>query len=127
MVMLATLFSAALMSVSATNDEGLKFLEEQRIKDGVIALPSGLLYKVLRAGDGDSHPTPDSSCDCHYEGRTAQNLAGDPFDSSYARGAPTPFSPDQVIKGMAEALQLMVEGDQWELCVAMHATRLRSP
>lgn len=57
-------------------------------------------YKVLRAGSGDSHPTADSSCECHYEGRTAQSYPnGDTFDSSYARGSPTSFAPNQVIKG----------------------------
>ena len=85
---------------SASNAEGLKFLEENKDKPGVIALPSGLQYKVLRAGSGDSHPTPDSSCECHYEGRIAQKYpGGETFDSSYARGSPTSFAPNQVIKG----------------------------
>ena len=77
-----------------------------------------LQYKVLRAGDGDSHPTADSSCECHYEGRTAQEYpSGDTFDSSYARGSPTSFAPNQVIKGWTEAMQLMVEGDKWEMYI----------
>lgn len=114
----ASLFSA-LIVVSATNEAGRKFLEENQSKEGVITLPSGLQYKVLRSGDGDSYPTPDSKCECHYEGRTAQNYhpTGQTFDSSYARGSPTEFSPNQVFKGFAEAMQLMVEGDKWELYV----------
>jgi FKBP-type peptidyl-prolyl cis-trans isomerase len=90
----------ALGLASASNAAGKKFLEENKGKPGVITLPSGLQYKVLRAGDGDSHPTADSSCECHYEGRTAQKFpAGETFDSSYARGSPTSFAPNQVIKG----------------------------
>merc|ERR1719327_561567 len=101
-----------------SNAEGIKFLEENAKKDGVITLPSGLQYKVLRAGDGDSHPTVDSSCECHYEGRTAAEWpSGDKFDSSYDRGTPTSFAPNQVIKGWTEAMQLMVEGDKWEMYI----------
>merc|ERR1711871_1392498 len=85
---------------------------------GVITLPSGLQYKVLRTGTGDSHPTADSSCECHYEGRVAQKYPdGETFDSSYARGSPTSFAPNQVIKGWTEAMQLMVEGDKWEMYI----------
>merc|ERR1719482_2315298 len=114
------LFLAGLVARVAlgSNAEGIKFLEKNKKKDGVITLPSGLQYKVLRAGDGDSHPTADSSCECHYEGRTAQNFpGGDTFDSSYARGSPTSFAPNQVIKGWTEAMQLMVEGDKWEMYI----------
>merc|ERR1719310_591693 len=101
-----------------SNAEGIKFLEENAKKDGVITLPSGLQYKVLRAGHGDSHPTADSSCECHYEGRGAQSWpSGETFDSSYARGSPTSFAPNQVIKGWTEAMQLMVEGDKWEMYI----------
>jgi len=113
---------AVLLSPSAgSNEFGVKFLEENAKKEGVISLPSGLQYKVLRAGDGDSHPTADSSCSCHYEGRTAQEFTkapkGKTFDSSYARGSPTSFAPNQVIKGWTEAMQLMVEGDKWEMYI----------
>merc|ERR1719198_2018408 len=111
---LATLVAGA----AASNAAGIKFLEENKGKPGVISLPSGLQYKVLRTGDGDSHPTPDSSCECHYEGRIAQNHpGGETFDSSYARGSPTSFAPNQVIKGWTEAMQLMVEGDKWEMYI----------
>jgi FKBP-type peptidyl-prolyl cis-trans isomerase FklB len=102
----------------ASNEFGLSFLEGNKNKEGVITLPSGLQYKVLRAGDGTDHPTADSSCECHYEGRTAQNYPdGTTFDSSYARGSPTSFAPNQVIKGWTEAMQLMVEGDKWEMYI----------
>ena len=95
------LLSLACFAVAtATNAEGLKFLELNKDKEGVVTLPSGLQYKVLRKGDGDSHPTANSPCECHYEGRTAANYPSGPvFDSSYARGSPTTFAPNQVIKG----------------------------
>jgi len=118
--LLCVLATAALLAPAAagTNAEGLKFLKENKGKPGVITLASGLQYKVLRTGDGDSHPTADSSCECHYEGRTAQQFpGGETFDSSYARGSPTSFAPNQVIKGWTEAMQLMVEGDKWEMYI----------
>lgn len=105
-------------SIAGTNEVGKKFLEENAKKEGVIVLPSGLQYKVLRSGDGSDHPTADSPCECHYEGRIAQNWPdGKTFDSSYARGSPTSFAPNQVIKGWTEAMQLMVEGDKWEMYI----------
>merc|ERR1719231_1413011 len=102
------------MSAIATNEEGTKFLEENKKKDGVVTLPSGLQYKVLRKGSGTDHPTVDSSCECHYEGTL---IDGTEFDSSYKRGSPTSFAPNQVIKGWTEAMQLMVEGDKFELYI----------
>jgi len=95
-----------------------KFLAENALKEGVVTLASGLQYKVLRAGGGDRHPLPNSPCDCHYEGRCAKDYpAGKKFDSSYDRGSPTTFAPNQVIKGWTEAMQLMVEGDKWEMYI----------
>merc|ERR1719389_1116189 len=117
MLRLVLILSASLL-VLGSNEFGVKFLEDNAKQDGVISLPSGLQYKVLRTGDGDSHPTADSSCECHYEGRTAENYpSGEKFDSSYDRGSPTSFAPNQVIKGWTEAMQLMVEGDKWEMYI----------
>merc|ERR1711907_584677 len=99
---------------SATNEAGTKYLEENKKKDGVVTLPSGLQYKVLRKGSGAHHPTVDSPCECHYEGTL---IDGTEFDSSYKRGSPTTFAPNQVIKGWTEAMQLMVEGDKWEMYI----------
>jgi len=111
-------FASLLASTLATNEAGLKFLAENKNKEGVVELPSGLQYKVLRKGDGTSHPSVSSPCECHYEGRTAPNYPSGPkFDSSYDRGSPTTFAPNQVIKGWTEAMQLMVEGDKWELYI----------
>merc|ERR1719412_907961 len=119
MLAAAVVFVGFLAPVRAgTNEFGKKFLEENAKKEDVISLPSGLQYKVLRAGDGDSHPTVDSECSCHYEGRTAQEWpSGKKFDSSYDRGEPTSFAPNQVIGGWTEAMQLMVEGDKWEMYI----------
>ena len=110
----ATLAALALPLAAATDEAGTKWLAEKAKEDGVVTLPSGLMYKVLREGDGDSHPTADSSCSCHYAGTL---IDGTEFDSSYGRGSPTDFAPNQVIKGWTEAMQLMVEGDKWEMYI----------
>ena len=99
---------------AGTNANGLRYLELNKLKEGVISLPSGLQYKVLRAGAGAFHPSPSTPCECHYAGTL---IDGTEFDSSYSRGSPATFAPNQVIKGWTEALQLMVEGDKWELYI----------
>mmetsp|Transcript_1782 Transcript_1782/g.2346 ORF Transcript_1782/g.2346 Transcript_1782/m.2346 type:complete len:333 (+) Transcript_1782:63-1061(+) len=91
-----------------------KFLEENKKLDGVVVLPSGLQYKVMKYGTGIAHPMVNCTCECHYAGAL---IDGTEFDSSYKRGQPSPFAPNQVIKGWTEALQLMVEGDKWELYI----------
>jgi len=114
------------LAEAGTNEVGKKFLEENGKRAGVITLPSGLQYKVLREGEGEDHPTADSSCECHYAGTTPsltpdainkENKDWSDFDSSYKRGSPTSFAPNQVIKGWTEAMQLMVEGDKWEMYI----------
>ena len=106
------------MSDPNGKEAGIKFLEENKSKEGVITLPSGLQYKVLKEGPGLEHPKVGTPCECHYAGRL---LDGTEFDSSYKRGQPTTFAPNQVIKGWTEAMQLMVVGDKWE----MYAQTLR--
>lgn len=95
-------------------EAGEAFLVENKGKNGVITLPSGLQYRVLETGAGMEHPTVGTPCECHYAGRL---LDGTEFDSSYKRGAPTTFAPNQVIKGWTEAMQLMVQGDKWEMYI----------
>merc|ERR1711934_3728 len=108
-------FALAFVALAAaTNEAGTKYLAENKNKEGVITLPSGLQYKVLNKGSGAHHPTKDSPCECHYEGTL---IDGTEFDSSYKRGSPTTFAPNQVIKGWTEAMQLMVEGDKWEMYI----------
>uniref|UniRef100_A0A7S4MW10 peptidylprolyl isomerase n=1 Tax=Odontella aurita TaxID=265563 RepID=A0A7S4MW10_9STRA len=94
--------------------ESIAFLEENAKKSDVKVLSSGLQYKILRKGDGAEHPLVGTSCSCHYEGAL---IDGTVFDSSYERGSPTSFAPNQVIKGWTEAMQLMVEGDKWEMYI----------
>eukprot|EP00442_Polarella_glacialis_P049749 CAMPEP_0115107648 /NCGR_PEP_ID=MMETSP0227-20121206/37447_1 /TAXON_ID=89957 /ORGANISM="Polarella glacialis, Strain CCMP 1383" /LENGTH=154 /DNA_ID=CAMNT_0002505619 /DNA_START=79 /DNA_END=543 /DNA_ORIENTATION=+ len=106
--------SALLFLAVATNEEGKKWLAGKAKEADVVSLPSGLLYKVVTAGSGKQHPTADSPCDCHYAGTL---IDGSEFDSSYKRGQPTTFAPNQVIKGWTEAMQLMVEGDKWEMYI----------
>jgi FKBP-type peptidyl-prolyl cis-trans isomerase FklB len=57
--------------LTETNEWGRKYLEKNRFRKEFITLPSGLQYRVLEEGGGKSHPTPDTECICHYEGRTA--------------------------------------------------------
>jgi len=69
---------------------------------------------VVTAGEGKEHPTVSTKCAFHYAGQT---IDGTEFDSSYKRGQPIDFAPNQVIKGWTEATQMMVEGDKWELYI----------
>ncbi len=92
---------------------GQDFLAENKTKDGVVALPSGLQYKVLEEGSGKS-PGAEDSVVVHYRG---QLLDGSEFDSSYSRGEPTTLQVDETIEGWQEALPLMQEGDKWRLFV----------
>lgn len=89
------------------------FLDENAKKDGVKITESGLQYKVINAGEGKS-PEPESMVTVHYAGRL---ISGEEFDSSYSRGAPASFPANRLIQGWIEALQMMVEGDKWELTI----------
>lgn len=93
--------------------EGDAFLAENKTKDGVITLPSGLQYKIVKAGDGPKPAAADSVV-CNYRGTL---INGTEFDSSYKRGQPATFPVGQVIKGWTEALQLMPVGSKWELYI----------
>merc|ERR1719223_926326 len=102
-------------TLAGTNAEGLAFLEAKEKEEGVVKLESGLLYRELRAGNEDGKtPTVNSPCECHYAGTL---IDGTEFDSSYKRGKPLTFAPNQVIKGWTEAMQLMKEGAKWELYI----------
>ena len=107
--LLVLLFTVLLLIgvAAATDEAGTEYLEKKSAEKGVITLPSGLRYKIITKGEGKSHPTVDSPCLCHYAGTL---IDGTEFDSSYSRGSPTTFAPNQVIKGWTEAMQLMVEG-----------------
>ncbi len=99
---------------AVTNQKtGDTFLAANKTKSGVIALPSGLQYKVVKEGTGPK-PTPADVVKCNYRGTT---IDGKEFDSSYRRGEPAKFPVKGVIKGWTEALQLMPVGSKWELYV----------
>ncbi|MFN3403523.1 MAG: FKBP-type peptidyl-prolyl cis-trans isomerase [Cytophagaceae bacterium] len=93
--------------------EGKKFLEENKKKEGVVTLPSGLQYQVLKEGNG---PTPKATdkVTTHYHGTL---IDGTVFDSSVERGQPATFPVNGVIQGWVEALQLMKVGSKWRLFI----------
>ena len=92
---------------------GEKFLEENKSKEGVITLPSGLQYKVITEGTGEKPKTTDK-VKVNYEGKL---IDGTVFDSSIKRGQPATFQVNQVIKGWTEALKLMPVGSKWEIYI----------
>jgi FKBP-type peptidyl-prolyl cis-trans isomerase FklB len=105
---------AKLAAVGAANKTaGEAFLAANKSKEGVVALPSGLQYKILKAGSGPK-PAATDSVVCNYKGTL---LDGKEFDSSYKRGQPVTFPVAGVIKGWTEALQLMPVGSKWELFI----------
>ncbi len=93
--------------------EQIKFLEENAKKEGVKTLPSGLQYKVLKSGTGKT-PTATDKVKANYRGTLPD---GTEFDSSEKQGRPGEFRVTGVIAGWTEALQLMKEGDKWQLFV----------
>ena len=92
---------------------GEKFLEENGKKEGVVTLPSGLQYQVLREGNGKK-PKATDKVECHYEGTL---IDGTKFDSSYDRGQTATFGLNQVIAGCTEGLQLMQEGAKYRFFI----------
>ncbi len=93
--------------------EGRKFLSENKNKEGVKTLPSGLQYKVLTRGDGATPKATDTVV-THYRGTL---IDGRVFDSSHKRGQPASFPVNGVIKGWTEALQKMKVGGTWQLFI----------
>ena len=89
------------------------FLTANAKKEGVKVLPSGLQYKVIKSGSGKT-PKATDSVKVHYHGTL---IDGTVFDSSVDRGEPITFPVNGVIKGWTEALQLMKEGDKWQLFI----------
>ena len=92
---------------------GAKFLEANKTKEGVVALPSGLQYKILKQGDGPK-PTAESTVVCSYKGTL---IDGTEFDNSANHGGTATFPVNGVIKGWTEALQLMQVGSKWQLFI----------
>lgn len=93
--------------------DGARFLAENKQKQGVVTLSSGLQYRVLSQGDGPL-PKATDTVECHYSGTL---IDGTVFDSSYKRGEPATFQVGGVIQGWIEALQMMKVGSKWELAI----------
>mmetsp|Transcript_18524 Transcript_18524/g.36344 ORF Transcript_18524/g.36344 Transcript_18524/m.36344 type:complete len:193 (-) Transcript_18524:116-694(-) len=95
---------------AATIEPENDWLVLRRLETGVVSLPSGLMYKVLKSGPaGGASPKLEQQCEVTYVGKTSD---GKQFDAGT-----TTFAPNQVIKGWTEAMQLMKEGDMWELYI----------
>ena len=98
--------------VAAPNKkEGQAFLEANKKKEGVVTLPSGLQYKIIKEGTGPK-PTAGDRVKVHYQGSL---LNGKVFDRSIERGEPATFGVSEVIPGWTEALQLMPVGSKWQI------------
>ena len=103
-----------LKTVGAANKkQGEAFLGRNAMEEGVVTLPSGLQYKILKTGDG-KHPTDADTVECHYR---AAFIDGTEFDNSYVHGQPGTFAVTGVIAGWKEALKLMPVGSKWRLFV----------
>lgn len=94
-------------------NEGKKFLEENAKRPGVITLPSGLQYEIMKEGNGPK-PKATDTVTTHYHGTL---IDGTVFDSSVARNQPASFPVNGVIQGWVEALQLMPVGSKWKLFI----------
>lgn len=97
----------------ANSKKGQAYLAENAKKEGVKSLASGIQYKVIKSGKGNS-PTEDDIIFAHYEGKF---LDGKVFDSSYERGTPLKFNMTNMIKGWAEVMKMMKPGDKWEVVI----------
>lgn len=94
-------------------EKGKQFLDENSKKEGVVTLPSGLQYKVLKEGNGNS-PSVEDEITVHYHGT---HLDGSVFDSSVDAGEPITYTVNGFIKGWQEALPLMKEGGKWKVFI----------
>lgn len=94
-------------------DKGEAWLAEKAMEEGVVTLPSGLMYQVLNEGTGKK-PTAADTVECHYEGRL---IDGTVFDSSYKRGESATFPLNGVIAGWTEGVQLMSEGAKYRFFI----------
>jgi FKBP-type peptidyl-prolyl cis-trans isomerase len=92
---------------------GEAFLAANKTKEGVVTLPNGLQYKIIKEGTGPK-PTAEDTVLCHYRGALVDNTE---FDSSYKRGEPLKIPVGGVIKGWTEAIQLMPVGSKWQLFI----------
>jgi FKBP-type peptidyl-prolyl cis-trans isomerase FkpA len=95
------------------SQEGVEFLDKNKLREGVFTTESGLQYEPLEEGDGKM-PTESSTVTVHYHGTL---IDGTVFDSSVERGEPATFALNQVIPGWTEGLQLMSEGSKYKFYI----------
>lgn len=105
--------AAAAEKYKDNKEKGEAWLANKAMEEGVVALPSGLLYQVLNEGSGKK-PTATDTVECHYEGRL---IDGTVFDSSYKRGESATFPLNGVIAGWTEGVQLMSEGAKYRFFI----------
>src|SRR5262249_24576292 len=103
------------MAMASTENKkaGEAFLAENGKKEGVVTLPSGLQYKILKAGTGKK-PVDTDTVLCNYKGAF---IDGAEFDSSADAGKPVPFELNRIIPGFKEALELMPVGSKWQIFI----------
>ena len=107
------LFGFRSEKIKAEKEAGAKFLQENKNKPGVMELPNGIQYEVLKEGEG-RQPKPTSNISAHYRGSL---LNGKEFDSSYKRNQPFTARLTQLIKGWQEVIPMMKEGSTWRLWI----------
>lgn len=105
--------AAAAEKYKDNKEKGEAWLANKAMEEGVVALPSGLMYQVLNEGSGKK-PTAEDTVECHYEGRL---IDGTVFDSSYKRGESATFPLNGVIAGWTEGVQLMSEGAKYRFFI----------
>ena len=105
--------AAAVEKYKENKDKGEAWLADKALEEGVVSLPSGLMYQVLNEGSGKK-PTAQDTVECHYEGRL---IDGTVFDSSYKRGESATFPLNGVIAGWTEGVQLMSEGAKYRFFI----------
>ncbi|MBS4044110.1 MAG: FKBP-type peptidyl-prolyl cis-trans isomerase [Chitinophagaceae bacterium] len=97
---------------SAVKQAGQKFLAENAKKPGVISMPGGWQYQILKQGESAEHPSPNDRVKCHYHGML---IDGTVFDSSVERGEPMTFGLNQVIRGWTVSVPMMTVGSKWRI------------
>ena len=97
-------------------EQGKAFMQENKTKEGVVELPSGIQYQILKEAAGEK-PSLNSTIKAHYRGAL---LDGREFDSSFKRNQPFTAKPTQLIKGWQEILPMMPVGSTWRLWIPSH-------
>ncbi len=100
------------LKASSVKIAGQKFLAENAKKSGIISMPGGWQYQILKSGEGTEHPKATDRVKCHYHGML---IDGTVFDSSVDRGEPMTFGLNQVIRGWTIAVPMMTIGSKWRI------------